>query len=150
MKYEIILAVILAVSFSGVFAYGTIIPAGGPQLDLVIKAQSIVEVAQDYTIFIEAQDVRYQVNPARHTIPYVEFIIQTTDGNQIIHEIEGKTQKNGKASIPIFITTHDYEPWRAYNTTVSANYNNYSDTEQTSFYVIERDGTGDNIKEQEE
>lgn len=148
MKYEIMLIVALIASFSGV-AYGMILPAE-PQLDLVIRAQSIVEVAKDYTIFIEAQDSRYSITPERHTIPYVEFTIQTTDGNVIIHNIEGKTQKNGKAAIGIFIIAQDYEPWKAYNVTVSASYNGYSEIEQTSFYVIEKSGKGDNIKEQEE
>lgn len=150
MKYEIILMIALIASFSGVFAYGATLSTGGPQLDLVIKGQTIVEIQESYTIFIEAQDSRYKVVPERHTIPYVDFIIQTTDGNQVIHEIEGMTQKNGKAAIGIFIITQDYEPWNVYNVTVSASYNGYYDTEQTSFYVIERHGVADNTEEQEE
>ena len=149
MRYVILLITLLVVSFSGAYSYG-IMSDGGPQLDLVIKAQSITEIAEDYTIFIEAQDSRFKITPERHTIPYVEFIIQTTDGSQIIHNIEGKTQKNGKAVIGIFMTTHDYTPWREYNVTVSASYNDYTNIEKTSFYLIEKGGKGDNIQEQEE
>ena len=143
------LIAIIVISLSTTLAYG-ILQDTGPQLDLVIRGNSIAEIQESYTIFIEAQDSRYDITPERHTIPYVDFTIQTTHGDLFIEEIEGMTQKNGEAAIGIFILKQDYEPWRVYNVTVSASYNNYSDTEQISFYLIEKSGKADNIKEQEE
>ena len=129
--------------------YGYTVQSGGPVLDLMVNSASIGEVAEDYTIFIEAHDGRFEVKQ-RHTIPYVDIQIEVSQYGLIIKEIDTITQKNGKAAIPIFITTHDFKPCTNYDITVHGNYNGYSDTEISGFYLIEKSGKCDNIVEQEE
>lgn len=136
---SILIIIGLLLTISVTTTYGIIIPATGPQLDLVIDGNNYAWVQNDYAIFIEAQDSRWGIHQNRNLIPAsIDFTIEITHYNSLIHEIEGKTQKNGKAAISFFVTTHDYQVNQLYNATVTASYNNVTDTDLITFRVVER------------
>jgi len=136
MKITIITIVALAV-ISMTAAYGAVYLEGGPKFDLVVSGNNIAEIQEDYTIFIEAQDSRFTV-PSRHLLPYVNFTVQTMQGDRIIQEQEGNTQKKGKTAVAFFITTHDYQREQFYNATVTAYYNDAEYSETITFWLAER------------
>jgi len=138
LKIMIIGMVALGViSMATAYGYTVVNISSEPQFDLVVSGHNIAEIQEDYTIFIEAQDSRFTV-PSRHLLPYVNFTVQTMEGDRIIQEQEGNTQKKGKTVIAFFITTHDYQREQFYNATVTAYYNDAEYSETITFWLTER------------